>query len=147
MAKGKGSGDAVLAGRSRKARQDGVETREAILAAAEQEFAEKGFALASAREICRRAKANSALMNRYFGSKEALYRIVAKRLFGDLGAPLALAPRERRAIPTGIAVEIPPGYAGQVRPRSGRAIKDGNQAAPPHPESALLTAGHSCGQL
>ena len=28
-------------------------------------------------------------MNRYFGSKEALYRIVAKRLFGDLGAPLA----------------------------------------------------------
>ena len=73
----------------RKARQDGVETREAILAAAEAEFSEKGFALASAREICRRARANSALMNRYFGSKEALYRIVAKRLFGDLGAPLA----------------------------------------------------------
>lgn len=72
----------------RKARQDGVETREAILAAAEAEFSEKGFELASAREICRRAKANSALMNRYFGSKEALYRIVAKRLFGDLGAPL-----------------------------------------------------------
>ena len=73
----------------RKKRVDGIETREAILAAAEHEFAEKGFALASAREICRRARANSALMNRYFGSKEALYRIVAKRLFGDLGAPLA----------------------------------------------------------
>ena len=73
----------------RKARQDGVETREAILAAAAVEFAEKGFALASAREMCRRAGANSALMNRYFGSKESLYRIVAKRLFGDLGAPLA----------------------------------------------------------
>ena len=28
-------------------------------------------------------------MNRYFGSKEALYRLAAKRLFGDLGAPLA----------------------------------------------------------
>ena len=73
----------------RKKRVDGIETREAILAAAEAEFSEKGFALASAREICRRARANSALMNRYFGSKEALYRIVAKRLFGDLGAPLA----------------------------------------------------------
>ena len=75
--------------RARKARQDGVETREAILAAAEQEFADKGFELASAREICRRAGANSALLSRYFGSKDALYRIVAKRLFGDLGAPLA----------------------------------------------------------
>ena len=73
----------------RKKRVDGIETREAILAAAEAEFSEKGFALASAREICRRARANSALMNRYFGSKEALYRLVAKRLFGDLGAPLA----------------------------------------------------------
>ena len=73
----------------RKARQDGIETREAILAAAEAEFAENGFELASAREICRRAKANVALLCRYFGSKEALYRIVARRLFGDLGAPLA----------------------------------------------------------
>ena len=66
-----------------------METREAILAAAEREFADKGFELASAREICRRAGANSALLSRYFGSKDALYRIVAKRLFGDLGAPLA----------------------------------------------------------
>ena len=74
---------------SRKTRTDGVETREAILAAAQEEFAEKGFELASAREICRRAGVNSALLSRYFGSKEALYRIVAKRLFGDLGAPLA----------------------------------------------------------
>ena len=73
----------------RKTRVDGIETREAILAAAQEEFAEKGFELASAREICRRAGVTSALLNRYFGSKEDLYRIVAKKLFGDLGAPLA----------------------------------------------------------
>ena len=73
----------------RKKRIDGVETREAILAAAAEEFAEKGFALASAREICRRAGVNAALLARYFGSKAALYRLVAQRLFGDLGAPLA----------------------------------------------------------
>lgn len=73
----------------RKTRVDGIETREAIISAAEEEFTEKGFELASAREICRRAGVNSALLSRYFGSKEALYRIVAKKLFGDLGAPLA----------------------------------------------------------
>lgn len=73
----------------RKVRSDGQATREAILAAAEVEFSEKGFALASVRTICAAAGANVALANRYFGSKEDLYRIVAKRLFGDLGAPMA----------------------------------------------------------
>ena len=80
---------------ARKTRCDGERTREAILAAAEAEFAEKGFELASAREICRRADANAALISRYFGSKESLYRIVAKRLFGDLGAPLAVGGKGR----------------------------------------------------
>ena len=32
---------------------------------------------------------------------------------------------ERYAVPTGIAVEIPVGYEGQVRPRSGLAMKEG----------------------
>lgn len=78
----------------RKVRSDGAQTREAILRAAEEEFAEKGFALASVRSICERANANVALANRYFGSKEDLYRTVAKRLFGDLGAPLAALPEK-----------------------------------------------------
>ena len=74
---------------ARRERSDGRETREAILAAAAEEFAAKGFALGSVRAICARAGVNSALASRYFGSKEGLYRTVAKRLFGDLGAPLA----------------------------------------------------------
>jgi len=36
-----------------------------------------------------------------------------------------LKPGERYAIPTGIAIEIPVGYEGQVRPRSGLALKEG----------------------
>ena len=76
----------------RKKRTDGIETREAILAAAEVEFAEKGYALASVRTICKAAGANVALANRYFGSKQELYKLVAQRLFGDLGAPLAEIP-------------------------------------------------------
>ena len=74
----------------RKERCDGCETREAILDAAEEEFSDKGFELASMREICRKADANSALASRYFGSKAGLYRVVAKRLFGDLGAPMTV---------------------------------------------------------
>jgi dUTP pyrophosphatase len=39
--------------------------------------------------------------------------------------PLVLAPGERTLLPTGLAMEIPPGYEGQVRPRSGLALKKG----------------------
>jgi dUTP pyrophosphatase len=46
-------------------------------------------------------------------------------LAADIDEPVTLAPLERRAIPTGLAVEIPPGYEGQVRPRSGLALKHG----------------------
>ena len=36
-----------------------------------------------------------------------------------------LAPGERRSVSTGLAVEIPPGIEGQVRPRSGLALRHG----------------------
>lgn len=50
---------------------------------------------------------------------------------GDAGLDLAacegvtLQPGERATVPTGIAVEIPPGYAGFVQPRSGLAARHG----------------------
>jgi len=37
----------------------------------------------------------------------------------------ALAPGERRLVPTGLALEIPQGHEGQVRPRSGLALRHG----------------------
>lgn len=39
--------------------------------------------------------------------------------------PAILAPGRRASIPTGIAVEIPPGHAGLVLPRSGLALRHG----------------------
>lgn len=36
-----------------------------------------------------------------------------------------LAPGERRLIPTGLSVLLPTGFEGQVRPRSGNALKKG----------------------
>jgi dUTP pyrophosphatase len=40
-------------------------------------------------------------------------------------APIEIAPGARAAVPTGLAFEIPPGFEGQVRPRSGLARKLG----------------------
>jgi dUTP pyrophosphatase len=39
--------------------------------------------------------------------------------------PVVLAPKERRLIPTGLAIALPPGYELQVRPRSGLALRNG----------------------
>ncbi len=46
-------------------------------------------------------------------------------LSAALEAPLELAIGERRLIPTGFAFAIPPGFEGQVRPRSGLALRYG----------------------
>jgi dUTP pyrophosphatase len=40
-------------------------------------------------------------------------------------APLTLAPGARALIPTGIAIALPEGHEGQVRPRSGLAARHG----------------------
>jgi len=46
-------------------------------------------------------------------------------LAAALERPFTLGSLERAAIPTGIAIEIPAGFEGQVRPRSGRALREG----------------------
>jgi dUTP pyrophosphatase len=40
-------------------------------------------------------------------------------------APVEIAPGGRAVIPTGIAVALPPGSEGQIRPRSGLAARHG----------------------
>ncbi len=39
--------------------------------------------------------------------------------------PLIIPPGGRALVPTGFAIALPPGHEGQVRPRSGLAIKHG----------------------
>lgn len=43
----------------------------------------------------------------------------------NINEPILLKPLERKLIPTGLYIEIPEGYEGQVRPRSGFALKSG----------------------
>ena len=42
-----------------------------------------------------------------------------------VSSPVTLAPGERRLIPTGLAIELPRAHEGQVRPRSGLAVRHG----------------------
>lgn len=46
-------------------------------------------------------------------------------LHAALAVPVTLAPGCRHLVPTGLALAIPEGYEGQVRPRSGLALKHG----------------------
>ena len=58
-------------------------------------------------------------------------RLPARAHPGDAGYDLfaaegvSLAPGERAVVPTGIAIELPPGHAGWVVPRSGLARRHG----------------------
>jgi len=46
-------------------------------------------------------------------------------LVAAVAEPMILQPGERAAVPTGIALALPAGYEGQVRPRSGLALQHG----------------------
>ncbi len=46
-------------------------------------------------------------------------------LCAAIGEPLTLQTLQRVLVPTGLALAIPPGFEGQVRPRSGIAVKRG----------------------
>lgn len=46
-------------------------------------------------------------------------------LRANITEPIVLHPLERRIIPTGLYIALPPGYEAQVRPRSGLALKHG----------------------
>lgn len=61
---------------------------------------------------------------------------------------ITLKPGERRLVPTGIFMELPPGYEAQVRARSGLAIKNGiglvNGIGTLHPlQGAASSSGRS----
>ncbi|MEM9726841.1 MAG: TetR family transcriptional regulator [Pseudomonadota bacterium] len=70
-------------------KRDAGATREAILAAARRHFAAAGFDGVGVREIAAEAGVNAALVNRYFGSKEALFEAVVSEISMEafMGAP------------------------------------------------------------
>ena len=58
-----------------------------------------------------------------YGSEDASGMDLVAALPVDV--EVVLAPGERALIPTGFAIELPKGFEGQIRPRSGLALHDG----------------------
>jgi Transcriptional regulator len=65
--------------------RDSQKSREDILNAAEQEFADKGLYGARVDEIAHQAGINKRMIYEYFGSKEELYKTVLAIVYGRLG--------------------------------------------------------------
>ena len=72
--------------------RDAQATRELLLAAASEEFAEHGQAGARIDRIAERAGANKRLLYRYFGDKDDLFAAVLERHIGLLAEAVPLTP-------------------------------------------------------
>ena len=75
---------AVAKSATRTIQRDPERTRDAILAAAQDEFATKGLSGARVDQIARRANANKRMIYHYFGSKDGLYLAALERVYEGL---------------------------------------------------------------
>jgi AcrR family transcriptional regulator len=103
------------------------ETVERILDAAEQLFAEKGFAETSLRLITSKAGVNLAAVNYHFGSKKALIQAVFSRFLGPYCANLERELDRRQSKPDAKAsleelLELLLEQTLAVKPRSGNDL-------------------------
>ncbi|HEX5751759.1 MAG TPA: TetR family transcriptional regulator [Archangium sp.] len=73
--------------------RDSERTRTAILDAAQTLFSTRGFSNTGVRDVADLAGVNSALVGRYFGSKEGLFRAAMERVSGI--SPLLQGDRRR----------------------------------------------------
>jgi TetR/AcrR family transcriptional regulator len=71
-------------GRVRKEQQRSIDTRRAIIDAALAEFAEKGFASASIREIAARVDLPHTTVTHHYRTKDLLWEAVAEDLFSTI---------------------------------------------------------------
>ncbi|MGX9891472.1 TetR/AcrR family transcriptional regulator [Streptomyces sp. NPDC002276] len=80
--------DATAKRRGRPPRTESADTRDRILAAAREEFSERGYEKTSVRGIAKAAGVDPALVHHYFGTKEQVFEAAIEVAF----APAANAP-------------------------------------------------------
>ncbi|MET7567852.1 TetR family transcriptional regulator [Streptomyces sp. NPDC005492] len=84
--------DATAKRRGRPPRTESADTRDRILTAAREEFAERGYEKTSVRGIAKAAGVDPALVHHYFGTKEQVFESAIEVAFAPaLDAPEAVA--------------------------------------------------------
>src|SRR3989475_8073014 len=131
---------AARIGSRRARRRDAAATRDALLAAGTELFAERGYDGVPVWAVAQKAGVNKAMINYHFGGKRKLYRAIVSATFGEMVASverLAEAPppapeglRELIAGVGEIATRRPPHFFSRI-PREGLA-------GGPHPDPELL---------
>jgi AcrR family transcriptional regulator len=100
-----------------KRARDAESARAAILAAAEEIFAQRGFTGARVDEIAKASGYNKSLIFHYFDDKLGLYRAVVGRCKAEIGAAIG------RLMEPFLADESAPLYAAQVRAFTESAVR------------------------
>ena len=73
-------------------------------------------------EVCRLPHAEGLPLPRYESEGAAGLDLMAAN---PENSPIVLEPLSRAIVPTGLVLQLPPGFEGQVRPRSGLALRHG----------------------
>jgi TetR/AcrR family transcriptional regulator len=91
---------AERAARHRAGRRPGVSgTRDALLAAATELFAERGYEGVPVRAIARKAGVNNAMISYHFGGKRQLYREIVRATFAEILARVEALGQSLRPAP------------------------------------------------
>lgn len=85
-------------------RARGEETRERILAVAEEYFARQGYEATSVAEICRQAGVSKGAFFHYFPTKQAIFLELLEHWLADLGEHLAALRARSSTVPEGLTL-------------------------------------------
>ena len=122
-------------GSKRSGRRPGpTTTREAVAAAARRQFADLGYDRATVRGIAGEAGVDAALVMRFYGSKEALFRdvMVLPPMVADAIAGLADGPRDT------VGRRLAEAIVGMLESPGSRDVFLGRIRSAAHPDAAAL---------